>query len=454
MAGRTVIVGDRRGIPSDLLENMSDHGFGVTFADNLPAALKACRETSASDLIIIDDENARAGTVISALRLHPTTMQRGLIVLTDTQGRLPAMSAGADDVFPAEVDADLLIARLRSLRARQTDRSAANTMAEGAATFLHQPKIALVANGDVATAWKTALSPHMDADFCILSASECLARADGWESSDLYIISSDLIGQGDGLRLLSVLREKPASADAAFMIALAASDGSLAPVALDLGAGDVLPLSLQSIMTAEEVTIRIKNQLRFRAEAQTDQPKFSSVFSRKDALTGLPTRTHALVKKTSVIEGITKNDGIAAVIVLAIDDFDKFIALHGKKIGDVVIKAIASELNNLSPPPALSARIGRNEFMIVTSVNSACDAFTQAEEIRRNLQHAIPPFGRGKKAANSAPSLSAGLAVSLSNDTELAPQNKIKTPAPLLASADLALLSAKHKGGNRTEAKL
>lgn len=442
MAKRLVIIGRQDEFCPQLAATLQQHGFASRFAEKATCAIRQCRQGDIHGILIMGgcalvEEN------LSLLRLHPVSSRLGIIVLTDADGRLPALLAGADDALSAPYDPLLLLARLRNLRqlpAEMPDLS----MAEGGAYFTHLPKVALVTPDKMlAESWQLALAAHLDAGFETLTAQACLTNADNWTAADIYLIAADQGREGDGLRLMSLLRDKPAMEHAAYLIALTPEDGALAPMALDLGAGDVLPVNLQQSKTAQEAAIRIKNLLRFNRRSNPPAREQAA-----DTTTALLERDMAIKQKPAILRAIHNAGGHAALMLFSIGG--RHQALDPAR-GEVLLGHMASLLEGRFAAPAMIARIGSAEIMVICSVTSRCDAFTQAEAIRDMFFTRMPAAKPADRAGKQRPSLTIGIAVFQPDNIETETCGLKASAGKLLVAADLALLSAKKKGGNRTE---
>ncbi len=127
------------------------------------------------------------------------------------------------------------------------------------------------------------------------------------------------------------------------------------------------------------------------------------------------------------------------VVLADIDHFKLINDTYGHFVGDVVLRQVADRLRSELRDYDRIGRYGGEEFLIALPGCGADDAMTQAERLRRAVQHA--PFAAS--GAKLTVTISAGVAVE-----EAGAAADVNT---LLQRSDLALYRAKHSGRNRVE---
>lgn len=144
-----------------------------------------------------------------------------------------------------------------------------------------------------------------------------------------------------------------------------------------------------------------------------------------DPLTGLRNRRGL---DAAMTEFDTQSQPVAAM-VLDIDSFKLVNDRFGHSHGDRVLRAVATTMETVFPPPAVTARIGGEEFVVVGSIGEA--NAVQADILRERV------------SADAA----AGVTISVG----VAHTTKAAGPVPfarLVSLADSAMYSAKRTGGN------
>lgn len=406
-----------------------------------------------------------------------TAMRPGLpIVVTVPEPlRLAALRAGAAAVMDAPLDEMNLFARIRGLmRDQDADLAApAHGMAEAQAEFdlgLSDPglsdrglsdlgladdgmrygspsSIVVIADGPAAgMAWRHALTGRVDAHLRISDPERALAEAALGTVPDLYLIAADIAQPGDGLRLLSELRSRRHSRDSAFAIMLSGDRQDMMSVALDLGAGDVLPLQLSSAALADEAGLRLLSLIRRKrgADARRAAAESERRLARLDPLTGLPNRRYALPRLHALCRQGPAGGGRCAAIAIDIDRFKMVNDGYGHATGDAVLVAVAERLQAAMPASGFIARMGGEEFLAVLPDADGATAARIAERMRDAVSAApIPLDGRDAGLALRI-TISAGVAL-LDDSTE----GTAAAVARMMENADDALLRAKRSGRDR-----
>lgn len=155
-----------------------------------------------------------------------------------------------------------------------------------------------------------------------------------------------------------------------------------------------------------------------------------------DQLTGLVTATYLryLLREKLLPEVQTRN----APLCLFLLDTDNFLDIntkHGHEFGDQVLIEIARTLQAAVPATAVVSRYGGDEFCVVLPAMRLDDAFTLAEELRRQI--AALKF---KKYPSVRLTVSIGLAAFPAH---------AKNDVELMHEADQALYLAKTTGRNK-----
>ncbi|MRX51266.1 diguanylate cyclase [Paracoccus sp. S-4012] len=374
-----------------------------------------------------------------------------ILAICAPEGRLAAIRDGASAVLERPLDEFMVLARLRSLRTGAADwpveatAARAPGLAEAPAAWepaaVSPARLALVPP-DPATgmAWKRALARHGGFTAETLTAEQALAAAAAGRAADLYLIAADLAQPGDGLRLLSELRARPGSGAAGFVIALGPGQQSLAPVALDLGAGDVLPMALGERM-AEEAVLRLAGLLNGKraADRRRDAAERERRLARTDPLTGLANRRDAMPR----LDALCADAGTGRAVMLV--DLDRFKAVNdgfGHAAGDAVLVEVARRLQATCPADALTARLGGEEFLVAAHLPGPAAAAALAEALRGAI--AASPVALPARVGGGAIRVtgSVGLAFAARGGAPT-------TAEAMLHGADCALLDAKAAGRNR-----
>lgn len=416
--------------------------------------IQQARESS-PDLVILGGGFAQRGPVeiCRALLADRLCQTMPVLMLADGATRLDALRAGAAAVLDPSIGEQMLLARIRGLlRDAGCAQDSAHELAEAPAGFAAAPgaaRISLVADGAArALRWRHLLQHRLAHRFSIQSPEEALGAAATGQAADLYLIAVDIEGRGDGLRLLSELRSRGGSRDAAFVMATDSDRAELSAVALDLGAGEVLPMDLGGTGGVEVAALALEGQLS--RKAQNDQRRAEArrnfLWAMTDPLTGLYNRRYALPRLTEIARDALRHANSFAVLVLDLDRFKRINDGHGHAAGDAVLCEVARRLEAAMHKDGITARLGGEEFLAVLCDADEARALRRAEEIRRAIE--IQPV--------RLPDLSGGgrVQVTLSIGVAVAPCDPRRAMPDRLAElslerADRALMMAKSMGRNR-----
>lgn len=372
--------------------------------------------------------------------------------------RVAALRAGAAAVLDTPLDEMNLFARIRGLMRDLGAEPAALApgMAEAQAEFdlggamgpdaqREPPSIVVIAEDAVAgMAWRHALASRIEAQLRISDPERALAEAAVGAVPDLYLIAADIAQPGDGLRLLSELRSRRHSRDSAFAIMLAPGRQDMMSVALDLGAGDVLPTQAVTAAIADEAGLRLATLVRRKlgADARRAAAESERRLARLDALTGLPNRRYALPRLNALCAGGGAGRRCAVVAV----DIDRFKVVndgYGHAVGDAVLVAVAERLQGVVPAPGYMARMGGEEFLAVLPDTDESGAARIAERMRAAVS--------GEPIRLSGRDAGLALRITISAGVASLPYGVAGAAAvaAMLEQADDALMRAKRAGRDR-----
>ena len=155
----------------------------------------------------------------------------------------------------------------------------------------------------------------------------------------------------------------------------------------------------------------------------------------RDPLTGIYNRRVLLDHLARELASAAREDGEVALTLLDIDDFKAINDVHGHDAGDEVLRRVAACGRDVVRPGDTFARIGGEEFALLTPGAGAQEALVVAERLRRAVAalDVLP---------DRAVTVSAGVAAWPAD----APDEDA-----LRRAADLALYRAKASGKNRCE---
>lgn len=158
-----------------------------------------------------------------------------------------------------------------------------------------------------------------------------------------------------------------------------------------------------------------------------------------DPLTGLSNRRAIDIWITRQLSAAARHDFAIWVAIADLDHFKKVNDTYGHDAGDTVLKAFAEVLKHNTRQSNICGRHGGEEFLIIITHVERDNSVIAFERIRKQIESQKFTFN------NQTFSITTSIGVAGFRGT------RPPAFADLIASADTALYSAKHKGRNRIE---
>lgn len=459
MGGKVLIVDDVATNRIVMKVKLTAAGYLPTVAADGQSCI-AQAKSALPDLILLDFvlPDMSGPEVLRRLRADPATRGIPVIVFSAARtadARVEAFRAGADEFLTKPLDDQTLMARIRSLvRAREAMAGLMQELgagfgaipalgfAEAAGSYQRPGCVALVLQRpEISLFLRRNLSGKLSGTLMTLTPDEALAQGlQEGPAPDLFVIDADLAIQGGGLRLMSDLRSRATTRNAAFALFRGSDSQVSAAMAFDLGASDLV----SSDTPAQELALRLQRLLYLKAEA--DQLRASVRDGLRlaviDPLTGLHNRRYGLAQMQAIAERARETGAVFAVLVADIDRFKSINDHFGHAAGDTVLAEVAQRLRQNLRAGDLVARIGGEEFLIALPDIALTEARTIAERLCAVM--ADKPFEIGTEAVLPV-TLSIGLAISEAGETPA----HIETVTDIFDRADRALLRSKSAGRNQ-----
>jgi diguanylate cyclase (GGDEF)-like protein len=155
-----------------------------------------------------------------------------------------------------------------------------------------------------------------------------------------------------------------------------------------------------------------------------------------DSLCGLPNRTYFSERLEAVIKSVRNGSPPAALLYIDLDHFKDVNDTLGHPVGDELIRAVTQRLTNTIRDNDLVARIGGDEFAVITSGGSEHAALLNIAN--RLISTICTPYTINNQT------IVIGASIGIAVITE-----KVGVAADIMRHADMALYRAKNEGRNR-----
>jgi len=189
------------------------------------------------------------------------------------------------------------------------------------------------------------------------------------------------------------------------------------------------------VQVSAETTFRV----RYLDSREPEGLEPSSPVRTKDPLTGLPNRRYLLERLEQEYAFARRHHAPLSVLMLDLDHFQRINGEHGHGAGDRVLRAVARTLHNTVRTEDLLARIGGDEFVVVTREADDDKSRAFAERLVRVLRE------RPLMVKETRTQLTASVGISTYG------RGSGSSMMELLVEADAALNEAKRHGRDRVQ---
>ncbi len=229
----------------------------------------------------------------------------------------------------------------------------------------------------------------------------------------------------DGFEVCKQLKENPKTKDIPIIFLTAKTDEDSIEKAYEIGGSDYVLKPFKP----KELIARVKTQLELQCLI-----KNLEYISSHDTMTGILNRRKFFELAQTRFE--TKKENLFAIMI-DIDKFKNINDKYGHHVGDIVIKTIVSNIQNMLAKDNLFARLGGEEFAIICNCESQEKLFTFLEEIRNSIKQLSLDI------ENNIINFTISIGVTAYN-------NSLLTIDDLLKEADNMLYQAKETGRDKT----
>ncbi len=186
-----------------------------------------------------------------------------------------------------------------------------------------------------------------------------------------------------------------------------------------------------------EYEMLINSAVEKRAKELHDINVKLELLATTDSLSGVKNRRSFYESCGPMIQYNRREKQSLAILMMDIDRFKMVNDLYGHKVGDEIIKLMATTTDHILRSSDIFARLGGEEFAAVLPNTSLRGAITVAENIREEIEKL-----RYKTEKDELVSVTISIGVTMLHQTD-------KDINEVLHRADLALYEAKRQGRNK-----
>lgn len=451
MSGKILIVDDLATNRIVLKVKLCHAHYEVVQAASAKEALRLVA-VQRPDLILANAclPDATASDFITALRDAEGSRSIPVMFLQTTDcpsERRAALSAGADDILSKPVPEALLLARLRNLLRQhhgeqelslQIGGAQALGFAEAPPGFDAPGRVGIIARAE-AYGLQALLARHSAHTTTVIDVDRALSLSDAQPPADVYLLQITGAETEEGLRLLAELKAAPRSRARPIIALVEADAAALGVTLLDMGADDVIT----GHPDPRELILRLSAQLRRKRRGERLRAALRDGLNAAtlDPLTGAHNRRFALPFLQRLIESSQMSGKSFAVMLADLDFFKQVNDRHGHAAGDQVLCAVTRQLRAHLRTGDMLARIGGEEFLIVTPATTRKRAQRTADRLCAMI--AQTPIAVAGQSAPLHVTISIGVTMATP-----APAGPPPAVGQLLEEADRALYAAKAQGRN------
>lgn len=250
------------------------------------------------------------------------------------------------------------------------------------------------------------------------------------QSFDLVLVDYVLESAMTGLNVIRQIRALPGRAGKTPLLAISGFDDTARRIEmLRSGANDFVPKPV----VAEELQVRVGNmiQLRQTQDFLEEQHRILYEMAIRDRLTSVYNRYFITEHTPKLIQELRAAGRPLSLVIVGLDHFKRINDAHGYAMGDTVLTAVATTINDHAGENALVARIDGDQFMAVLPGCDTFEAIGTAEKLLERIEELSP----------------SGLAITAS--IGVAPLYADDNYDSLFNRADVSMLAAKRAGRNQ-----
>ena len=251
------------------------------------------------------------------------------------------------------------------------------------------------------------------------------------------IVISTLFSDFDPLRLCSHLRSVDHTRFTPIILVAEADQEEMVTRGLEIGINDYVTRPVEP----QEFKARLKTQIRRKRYNDGLRASITQTIEMAvtDPLTGMHNRRYFERALAGYLKEFNAVGATLGLLILDLDHFKSINDNYGHDVGDIVLKEVALRMRAISREHDIVARLGGEEFAVITPFANREQLLGVAERYRNMVEALAIKHGN----IIIRPTVSIGVAT---NDGEL------DNADDLFKSADQKLYQAKNSGRNRVAA--
>jgi two-component system cell cycle response regulator len=271
----------------------------------------------------------------------------------------------------------------------------------------------------------------------VVSDGEAAIERAGRGGIDLALIDV-LMPRINGLEACRILKSLPGAGFLPVVLMTMKTDTASRVEGLRVGADDYIckPIDERELMARVTAMLRMKrlNDQVAAAKARLEE------LSTHDEMTGLYNFRHLNGRLGDEFKRSERYHDPLSCLLIDLDGLRQWNDLHGRYLGDAIVRDVARALRAALREIDIVARYGGDEFLVVLPSTHFAGALAAADRVWRDVRALSWPAPRG----DGPPAK-----VTLSIGVSLFPSRDVRSKDQLLRAAEASLLRSKRDGGDR-----
>lgn len=393
MTASVLLVSKDRERISSLEARLYKEYYTVHIAENSSQTIEHIAKYKIDVIILgIDLEEVDGIKICTRLKQNPSTTYIPVVMIAekeDTDIRIQAFNAGADELITYPINIIVLLVRLTALSRTKKlidelmIRNSSNIILGIAAMSMEEEaerSIAVIDDQGKTERISDILYNITKHIYKFTGDEEEIKASD--KDIDIVLISS-LLEHHDPLRVVSYIRSHKLYKDSIIVMLVDKVDEEQVTQCIDIGINDFFLYNIEEV----ELVIRVKTllQRKLYKDNLKRQLQEQVELSIKDGLTGIFNRHYFDVHAIQVVRETHGCKYSSNLLMCDLDDFKNVNDQYGHQAGDAVLKTFAEILKDNFYVTDLVARYGGEEFVILLG----CVTLDQAEQLAERLRKKV-----------------------------------------------------------------